>query len=117
VIVVRAQHMYLALANGDAQRATIVDAPPATVDSQAGIWVASGGAASAGKTAMALLVPDGVDNVDVIDERGALAASIPVVDNIAFVERDGAFTAEYRFGSDRHRATAPPAMSGGLAMP
>ena len=96
VAVVRGPDTYLALVHNATQRATIVQAPPAELANQAGTWVSAGGSSDGGITTLAMLLPDGVESVEVTDTRGAKSRAA-VTDNVAVIQRQGRSTAEYQF--------------------
>jgi len=111
VVVVRGDSTYLGLINDATQRATIVNSPSGEVDMHAGTWVAAGGSESGNRTSVALLVPDGVDSVEVTDTKGTRTRA-EVAGNIAFVQGEDLSTAEYEFGGTKHGVDLAPRLGG-----
>lgn len=54
-----------------------------------------------------MLVPDGIDSVEVTDTDGAKSRA-DVVDNITLIQRDDLSATEYEFGGKTHRAELTP---------
>jgi len=94
VTVVRTpKHYYFALDHGDGTPAALAETPVANLDKNAGTAVLAG---TANTVSAAVLVPDGVSSVTVTDSDGS-HADVPVVDNIAAVERKGFFSIAFEY--------------------
>jgi len=94
VTVVRTpEHYYFALDHGDGTPAALAETPVANLGRNAGTAVLAG---TANTVSAAVLVPDGVSSVTVTDSDGS-HAEMPVVDNVAAVERKGFFSIAFEY--------------------
>lgn len=92
VLVVQDEHTFMAIYDKASERSTVVDTPANSLARNAGTWVASGGSRS---SKLALLVPDGIANVNVTKDGATTEA--PVTGNIALIEQEGEFAAQYKY--------------------